>query len=304
MEDRFYKFKGYLGRNQGYDYSVCLGEIKNSKMRDCFGIDKHTSVVYFRAKHDLLYKTKTQAYKVKRGDYSGPFVLSHDPQVVAKQLNALTYLAQNQHGHKPKQNFIWLDLASTMQGSFSVPTDNTLLNDSRIYCANDNLKTIRQKTNLNGYNDINRSLLKHVQIGSPDHPSQNHGHIYGSYLNNVNMLGSAKMQIIGSLLNKSLVNGKNYINSSKISGVRLDNLNNILNSTVKPGDRVTSPVTFSNCKIDNAHVYPNSSYTFNHQIMTGTKDHKAIITNPNDKNVKPDNNRRFKADTALGTKLS
>lgn len=194
--------------------------------------------------HDGVVMTNVNgqalSYPVRKGQVSGVFRTSKQPDIFKQQLNDMK---QSNLGNL--QQNAWIDSKSSVEGNFKLPLDAIFVNS--------NIKSDSKDPSL-----INRSVLKDTNAYAAPN---NHMLIADSILNKCKLISQmnnpkkSKQQmsfINKSRLNNSVFNTKDgtlYVSDSMLKGIRSSDSLSITNSNIK----ADKEFAVNNSMLDNVH---------------------------------------------------
>lgn len=241
------------------NYEVVQGNIIDPELAKNVGVEPDEKVYYLKAQRDFTVENGDLAYNVKKGDVSGPIVLSHDKIRRAKQIKALREEANQRVGQSRKlhikgrkQNF-WMSRDSVIKGNVSVPTSGMII-DSVLIGQEDPKQSPKSGIAFEGSNVINSRVLagKNASIIGFNQndiiKSQVLAHpnatimVTDSNLNNSALINTQKgkmQQVASSSVMRAYVRDQSNIQDSLIDRPQSAGFTEIKNSTVQNSNLTT-----------------------------------------------------------------
>lgn len=241
------------------NYEVVQGNIIDPELAKNVGVKSDEKVYYLKAQRDFTVENGDLTYNVKKGDVSGPIVLSHDKIRRAKQIKALREEANQRVGQSrklhikgKKQNF-WMSRDSVIKGNVSVPTSGMII-DSVLIGQEDPKQSPKSGIKFEGSNIINSRVLagKNASIiGFNQNDiirSQVLAHpnatimVTDSSLNNSALINTQKgkmQQVASSSVMRSYVRDQSNIQDSLVDRPQSAGFTEIKNSTVQDSNLTT-----------------------------------------------------------------
>lgn len=241
------------------NYEVVQGNIIDPELAKNVGVKPDEKVYYLKAQRDFTVENGDLTYNVKKGDVSGPIVLSHDKIRRAKQIKALREEANQRVGQSrklhikgKKQNF-WMSRDSVIKGNVSVPTSGMII-DSVLIGQEDPKQSPKSGIKFEGSNIINSRVLagKNASIIGFNQndiiKSQVLAHpnatimVTDSSLNNSALINTQKgkmQQVASSSVMRSYVRDQSNIQDSLVDRPQSAGFTEIKNSTVDNSNLTT-----------------------------------------------------------------
>lgn len=242
------------------NYEIVQGNIIDPELAKNVGVKPDEKVYYLKAQRDFTVENGDLAYNVKKGDVSGPIILSHDKIRRAKQIKALREEANQRVGQSrklhikgKKQNF-WMSRDSVIKGNVSVPISGMII-DSVLMAQEDPKQSPKSGITFEGSNVINSRVLagKNASIIGFNQndiiKSQVLAHpnakimVTDSNLNNSALINTQKgkiQQVTGSSVMRAYVRDQSNIQDSLIDRPQASGFTEIENSTVQDSNLTTS----------------------------------------------------------------